>query len=109
MLRTYSTGSQNREIVQFQNREQHTFKNNIFKCPFNVIVLALITLKYCCIGISLLIFYSLMAQSFAQITAALKYILCSAQNVPMTELEEFRIKARKASGPDKLDGRLPLV
>lgn len=50
-----------------------------------------------------------MAQPFAQIPAALKYILYSAQNVPMTELEEFRIKARKASGPDKLNGRLPLV
>lgn len=48
-----------------------------------------------------------MAQPFAQITAALKYILYSAQHVPMTELEEFRIE--EASGPDKLDGRLPLV
>lgn len=47
-----------------------------------------------------------MAQPFAQITAALKHILYSAQNVPTTELEEFRIKAGKVSGPDKPDGRL---
>lgn len=50
-----------------------------------------------------------MAQPFTQTTAALKYILYSAQNAPKTELEEFRRKARKVSGQKSLDGRLPLV
>lgn len=76
---------------------------------FNVIVLALVTLKCCCIRISLLIFYSLMARPFIQITAALMCILYSAQNASTTEQDVFRIKARKVSGPDKFDGRLPLV
>lgn len=50
-----------------------------------------------------------MARPLTQITAALKYILYGAQNARMAELEEFRIKTKKVSGADKLDGRLPLV
>lgn len=50
-----------------------------------------------------------MARPFIQITAALTYILYSAQNASTIEQEEFRTEARKVSGPDKIDGRLPLV
>lgn len=81
----------------------------MLKCPFNFIVLGLVTLKGCCVGTSLLNFYSLMARAFIQITTALTYFLHSAQNSSKIEQEEFRTEARKVSGPDKIDGRLTLV
>lgn len=65
-------------------------------------VLTLVTIECCCIRISLLILYSLMARPFTQMTAALKDILHSAQNAPTTQLEDFRIKARKVSGQTSL-------